>query len=78
LGFDSYRADTLPTNPRNAAVFTESPLDEIRKLPAETSEHLRRIELADGLEDPSRRARIANGCPVSATAGRCSRLYLGP
>ena len=29
---ESYRADILPKNPRNFAIFEEGPLDEIRKL----------------------------------------------
>ena len=41
---DSFRADILPRNPRNFAVFAEGPLDEIRKLQAEISEYLSRIE----------------------------------
>jgi hypothetical protein len=41
---DSYRADILPKNPRNFAVFAEGPLDEIRKLQAEISEYLGRLE----------------------------------
>jgi len=41
---DSYRADILPKNPRNFAVFAEGPLDEIRKLQADISEYLRRFE----------------------------------
>jgi hypothetical protein len=43
---DSYRADILPKNPRNFAVFAEGPLDEIRKLEAEISEYLSRLEPA--------------------------------
>ena len=43
---DSYRADILPQNPRNFAVFAEGPLDEIRKLEAEISEYLGRLEQA--------------------------------
>lgn len=41
---DSYRADILPNNPRNFAVFAEGPLDEIRKLQADISEYLVRLE----------------------------------
>ena len=41
---DSYRADILPKSPRNFAVFAEGPLDEIRKLQAEISEYLGRLE----------------------------------
>jgi hypothetical protein len=43
---DSYRADILPKNPRNFAVFAEGPLDEIRKLQAEISEYLSLLEQA--------------------------------
>ena len=41
---ESYRADILPKNPRNFAVFAEGPLDEIRKLQAEISDYVTRIE----------------------------------
>jgi hypothetical protein len=41
---ESYRSDILPKNPRNFAVFAESPLDEIRKLHAEISEFVDRLE----------------------------------
>ena len=41
---DSYRADILPKNPRNFAVFAEGPLDEIRKLELEISAYLARLE----------------------------------
>ncbi|HXP62681.1 MAG TPA: hypothetical protein VN829_19435 [Dongiaceae bacterium] len=41
---DSHRADILPKNPRNFAVFAEDPLDEIRRLQAEISEYLGRFE----------------------------------
>jgi hypothetical protein len=43
---ESYRADILPKNPRNFAVFAEGPLDEIRKLQSEISEYLLRLEEA--------------------------------
>ena len=43
---DSYRADILPKNPRNFAVFAERPLDETRKLQLEVSEYLGRLEPA--------------------------------
>jgi hypothetical protein len=43
---ESYRADILPKNPRNFAVFAEGPLDEIRKLQTEISEYLLRLEEA--------------------------------
>ncbi len=43
---ESYRADILPKNPRNFAVFAEGPLDEIRKLQAEISEYLLRLVAA--------------------------------
>jgi len=41
---DSYRANILPKNPRNFAVFAEGPLEEIRKLQVEISEYLCRFE----------------------------------
>lgn len=41
---ESYRADILPKNPRNFAIFAEGPLDEIRKLQAEISEYVNRLE----------------------------------
>jgi hypothetical protein len=40
---ESYRADILPKNPRNFAVFAEGPLDEIRKLETEISDYLNRL-----------------------------------
>jgi hypothetical protein len=43
---ESYRADILPKNPRNFAVFAEGPLDEIRKLQAEISEYVNCLEQA--------------------------------
>ena len=41
---ESYRADILPKNPRNFALFAEGPLDEIRKLQAEISDYVNRLE----------------------------------
>lgn len=41
---ESYRADILPKNPRNFAVFAEGPLDEIRKLQAEIEQYISRLE----------------------------------
>ena len=41
---ESYRADILPKNPRNFAVFAEGPLDEIRKLQIDISQYLGRLE----------------------------------
>jgi hypothetical protein len=41
---ESYRADILPKNPRNFAIFAEGPLDEIRKLQAEISDYVSRLE----------------------------------
>ena len=41
---ESYRADLLPGNPRNFAVFAEGPLDEIRKLQAEIDQYISRLE----------------------------------
>ena len=43
---DSYRADILPKNPRNFAVFAEGPLDEIHKLQTEISEYVSGLEQA--------------------------------
>ena len=39
-GLDSLRADILPKNPRNFALFAEGPLDEIRKLQAEIDQYV--------------------------------------
>ena len=41
---ESYRADILPKNPRNFAVFAEGPLDEIQKLQAEIADYVTRLE----------------------------------
>ena len=41
---ESYRADILPKNPRNFAVFAEGPLDEIRSLQAEIAAYVERLE----------------------------------
>lgn len=41
---ESYRADILPKNPRNFAIFAEGPLDEIRKLQAEIDDYVNRLE----------------------------------
>ena len=41
---ESYRADILPKNARNFAVFAEGPLDEIRKLQTDISDYLSHIE----------------------------------
>jgi hypothetical protein len=43
---ESYRADILPKNPRNFAVFAEGPLDEIRKLETEISDYLGKLAQA--------------------------------
>lgn len=43
-GLDALRADILPKNPRNFAVFAEGPLDEIRKLQAEIDQYITRLE----------------------------------
>jgi HAMP domain-containing protein len=43
---ESYRADILPKNPRNFAVFAEGPLDEIRALQAEIAAYVERLEQA--------------------------------
>ena len=41
---ESYRADILPKNPRNFAVFAEGPVDEIGKLQAEIAAYVDRLE----------------------------------
>ena len=41
---ESYRADILPKNPRNFAIFAEGPLDEIQKLQSEISDYVGRLE----------------------------------
>jgi hypothetical protein len=41
---DSYRADILPKNPRNFAIFAEGPLEEIGKLRSEILEYVDRLE----------------------------------
>lgn len=43
-GLDALRADILPKNPRNFALFAEGPLDEIRKLQAEIDQYITRLE----------------------------------
>jgi hypothetical protein len=43
---ESYRADILPGNARNFAVFAEGPLHEIGKLQAEISDYVTRLEKA--------------------------------
>lgn len=43
-GLDALRADILHKNPRNFAVLAEGPLDEIRKLQAEISDYVTRLE----------------------------------
>lgn len=42
----SYRRKILPVNPRNYAVISQGPLDEIRKIQAEIEEYL-------GLREPA-------------------------
>jgi len=44
LAVQSLRADILPKNPRNFALFAEGPLDEIRKLQAEIDQYVSRLE----------------------------------
>ena len=41
---ESYRANILPKNPRNFAIFAEGPLDEIGKLQAEIVAYVERLE----------------------------------
>jgi hypothetical protein len=43
---ESYRKDILPKNPRNFAVFAEGPLEEIRRLQADISDYLGRMNEA--------------------------------
>ena len=43
---ESYRADILPQNPRNFALFAEGPLDEIGKLQAEIDQYISRLQEA--------------------------------
>ena len=45
-GLNALRADILPKNPRNFAVFAEGPLDEIHKLQAEIDQYISRLEAA--------------------------------
>ena len=40
----SLRADILPKNPRNFALFAEGPMDEIRKLQAAVNDYISRLE----------------------------------
>lgn len=44
---ESYRADILPKNPRNVAIFAEGPLDEIHKLQAEIAAYVEQLEQVD-------------------------------
>ena len=44
---ESYRADILPKNPRNFAIFAEGPLDEIHKLEAEITAYVEQLEQVD-------------------------------
>jgi hypothetical protein len=44
---ESYRTDILPKNPRNFAVLTEGPLDEIGKLQADITAYVERLEQVD-------------------------------
>ena len=43
-GLNALRAEVLPKNPRNFAVLAEGPLDEIRKLQAEISDYVSRLD----------------------------------
>jgi hypothetical protein len=40
---DSMRADILPKNARNFAIFAEGPIDEIHKLQAEIDDYIGRL-----------------------------------
>ena len=42
-GLNALRADILPKNPRNFALFAEGPVDEIRKLQADVDDYLNRL-----------------------------------
>ena len=44
---ESYRADILPKNPRNFAIFAEGPLDEIHNLQAEIAAYVEQLEQVD-------------------------------
>ena len=44
---ETYRADILPQNPRNFAIFAEGPLDEIQKLQAEITAYVAQLEQVD-------------------------------
>jgi len=41
---DSLRADIFPKNPRNFAIMTEGPVDEIRKLQADIDAYIQHLE----------------------------------
>ena len=43
-GLNALRAEVLPKNRRNFAVLAEGPLDEIRKLQAEISDYVSRLD----------------------------------
>jgi len=43
-GLNALRAEVLPKNRRKFAVLAEGPLDEIRKLQAEISEYVGRLD----------------------------------
>jgi hypothetical protein len=45
-GIDALRADVLPKNPRNFAIFAEGPLDEICKMQNEISAYVHGLEKA--------------------------------
>ena len=45
-GLNALRADILPKNPRNFALFAEGPLDEIHKLQAEIDQYIGGLEEA--------------------------------
>jgi hypothetical protein len=45
-GLDDLRAEILPKNPRNFAIFAERPLDEIRNLQGEIVAYVSRLEQA--------------------------------
>jgi hypothetical protein len=66
-GLASLRADILPVNPRNYAVFAEGPVDTIRELQAQIDEYFR-VDLVDAAEEPGRPGEDSMG---TSKAGRC-------
>ena len=50
-GLASLRADVLPLNPKNYAIFAEGPVDTIRELQAQIDDYFR-VDLVGGAEEP--------------------------